>query len=210
MTVFSTPCSPSASDFFAGAGGWRAVRRAARRWLKRVLCAAALALLAAPGAQAAQIKSAELLVADEWYYLYTDIDLNLPKALEDALNKGISLNFMVEFELTRPRWYWVDETIATVRQNMRLSYHALTRQYHFSGHQGNRSFVSLSEAKEELKHIAEWKVVDKSQLKKGTAYQASVRIRLDVNQLPKPLQVEALSSKDWSFNSDWYRFTITP
>jgi hypothetical protein len=166
-------------------------------------------LLAAP-AQAAQVKSAELLLADDWYYLYTDIDPNLPKALEDALNKGISLNFMLEFELTKPRWYWWDETVATVRQNLRLSYHALTRQYHFSGHQGNRSFVSLNEAKEELKHIAEWKVVDKSLLKKGVAYQGAVRIRLDVNQLPKPLQVEALGSKDWNFNSDWYRFPVTP
>lgn len=181
-----------------------------RGWFKRMACAAGLAVLAALPAHAAQIKSAELLPADEWYYLYTDIDLNLPKALEEALNKGISLNFMLEFELTKPRWYWVDETVATVRQNLRLSYHALTRQYHFSGHQGNRSFVSLSEAKEELKHIAEWKVLDKSLLKKGITYDAQVRIRLDVNQLPKPLQVEALGSKDWSFNSDWYRFSISP
>lgn len=204
MTDFSTSCSPNARDIPLRISWGHGVRR----WLKRMLCAGCMAL--AVSAQAAQIKSAELLPADEWYYLYTDIDLSLPKALEDALNKGISLNFLVEFELTRPRWYWIDETVATVRQNIRLSYHALTRQYHFSGHQGNRTFVSLNEAKEELKHIAEWKVVDKSQLKKGTSYEASVRIRLDVNQLPKPLQVEALSSKDWSFNSDWYRFTVTP
>lgn len=198
MTAFSTPFCASAPS-----------RVRAWRRLRQLLCACCLVLLAAP-AQAAQVKSAELLLADDWYYLYTDIDPNLPKALEDALNKGISLNFMLEFELTKPRWYWWDETVATVRQNLRLSYHALTRQYHFSGHQGNRSFVSLNEAKEELKHIAEWKVVDKSLLKKGVAYQGAVRIRLDVNQLPKPLQVEALGSKDWNFNSDWYRFPVTP
>ena len=200
MTASSTPCLPSAGDVFASA----------RRWLRRVLCAGCLLMAFAHAAQAAQIKSAELLPADDWYYLYTDIDLNLPKALEDALSKGISLNFMLEFELTKPRWYWVDETVVAVRQNLRLSYHALTRQYHFSGHQGNRTFISLSEAKEELKHIAEWKVLDRSQLKKGITYEGSVRIRLDVNQLPKPLQVEALGSRDWSFNSDWYRFNVTP
>ncbi len=206
MTVFSMPCSPSAP-----AEPVSALWSRLRAWLRRALCAGCM-LLAAAGAHAegAHVKSAELLPADDWYYLYTDFDLNFPKAVEDALNKGISLNFMVEFELTRPRWYWMDETIATVRQNLRLSYHALTRQYHFSGNQGNRTFVSLNEAKEELRHIAEWKVVDRSLLKKGTTYQGAVRIRLDVNQLPKPLQVEALSSKDWSFNSDWYRFTVTP
>ena len=203
MTASFTPCLPSAADFFA----------TARRWLKRAFCAGCLALLVSPvalGAQAAQIKSAELLPADDWYYLYTDIDLNLPKALEDALNKGISLNFMLELEVTKPRWYWLDETVASVRQNIRISYHALTRQYHYSGHQGNRTFISLNEAKEEMQHIAEWKVLDRSLLKKGVTYQAAVRIRLDVNQLPKPLQVEALSSKDWNFNSDWYHFSVTP
>jgi hypothetical protein len=35
-------------------------------------------------------------------------------------------------------------------------------------------------------------------------------MKLDVKQLPKPLQVEALGSKDWDLAADWHRFTITP
>jgi hypothetical protein len=202
MTAFFTPYSTSKPEAGTRLRGWR-------RAIK-LLGTLILSLAVALPAPAAQIKSAELFPSDDWYYLYTDIDLPLPKALEDALNKGISLNFMLEFELTKSRWYWFDETVASVRQNLRLSYHALTRQYHFSGHQGNRSFVSLNEAKEEIRHITEWKVMDRALLKKGTTYQAAVRIRLDVNQLPKPLQVEALSSKDWNFNSDWYRFPVSP
>jgi hypothetical protein len=156
------------------------------------------------------IRSAELIPGDEWYYLYAELDVNLPKALEDALNRGVALNFLLEFELTRPRWYWFDETVASVRQTLRLSYHALTRQYQFSSNQGNRSYASLAEAREELKHITEWKVLDRSQLKKGVTYQGALRLRLDASQLPKPLQVEALGSKDWNFNSDWYHFPVTP
>jgi len=160
--------------------------------------------------EGASIRSAELIPGEEWYYLYADIEVNFPKALEDALKKGVSLNFMLEFELQRPRWYWFDETVASVRQNLRISYHALTRQYQFSSNQGNRSYATLAEAKEELQHITEWKVLDRSQLKKGVTYQGALRLRLDVNQLPKPLQVEAISSREWNFNSDWYRFTVTP
>ncbi len=199
------PCSPSAAP--ERGRRLRAVLLGAACLLAALMAPAPLPAWAGEGAT---IKSAELIPGEEWYYLYADIDVTLPKALEDALNKGVSLNFMLEFELTRPRWYWLDETVATVRQNLRLSYHALTRQYHFSSNQGNRTYLTLAEAKEELKHIAEWKVLDRSQLKKGTVYQGALRLRLDVNQLPKPLQVEALGSKDWSFNSDWYRFPVTP
>ena len=56
----------------------------------------------------------------------------------------------------------------------------------------------------------DWKVLDRNLLKKGTPYNAAVRVKLDIKQLPKPLQVEALGSKDWDLSSDWHRFTIIP
>jgi hypothetical protein len=41
-------------------------------------------------------------------------------------------------------------------------------------------------------------------------YQAAVRIRLDTNQLAKPFQVNAINSKSWNLQSDWYRFEFVP
>jgi hypothetical protein len=34
-----------------------------------------------------------------------------------------------EFELMRPRWYWVDEKVLSVSTQYRVSYNAITRQY---------------------------------------------------------------------------------
>ncbi|MND05560.1 hypothetical protein D3C83_264280 [compost metagenome] len=45
---------------------------------------------------------------------------------------------------------------------------------------------------------------------KGTSYVAEVRLRLDTSQLPRPFQVSAVGSRDWSVSSDWYRWTATP
>jgi hypothetical protein len=45
---------------------------------------------------------------------------------------------------------------------------------------------------------------------KGASYEAAVRMKLDVNQLPKPFQVNALASREWQLASDWYRFAFTP
>ena len=46
--------------------------------------------------------------------------------------------------------------------------------------------------------------------KKNGDYIAAVRMRLDVTQLPKPLQVNALATEDWSLDSDWYRWIVQP
>ena len=74
--------------------------------------------------------------------------MNFSQALEDALNKGVPLNFTVEFELNRPRWYWLDESIASAQQQIRISYHALTKQYRLQVHeQQQKSFATLAELK---------------------------------------------------------------
>ena len=193
MTVFSLPC-------------WKTIRR--------LLSATSIAFASltplAYSAEGLSVKKAELVAVDDTYVLHANFDIDLGKPLEEALDKGITLNFLVELEVTRPRWYWVDENIATVRQHVRISYHALTRQYQLISNNSNLSFSSLVEAKEELKNISEWKVFERSLLKKGKAYQAALRMKLDLKHLPKPLQVDALGSKEWGLASEWFRFTLTP
>jgi hypothetical protein len=44
----------------------------------------------------------------------------------------------------------------------------------------------------------------------GDVYTAGLRQWLDTSQLPKPLQINALGSRDWNLNSDWYRWTFKP
>lgn len=157
-----------------------------------------------------QVKSAELEMVDEIYLLKADFELNFSQAVEDALNKGVPLNFVVEFELNRPRWYWLDESISSVQRQMRISYHALTKQYRLQHNDQQKSFSSLAELKAELGHIQEWRVAERAQLRKRYSYEARLRMKLDVSQLPKPLQVNALASKDWSLESEWFQWTLLP
>jgi len=35
-------------------------------------------------------------------------------------------------------------------------------------------------------------------------------LRLDASQLPKPFQINALASRDWSLQSEWYRWSFVP
>ncbi len=179
----------------------------------RLLCLAVLLLLL--GATAARadtitVKSAELLAEDDNYVLNAQFDFSFNATLEEALHKGISLYFVLEFELGRPRWYWLDEKLAQVSVQHRLSYAPLTRQYRLTSGLLSQQFDSLDEVERILSRVVSRPVVARDALVKGTRYDAALRLRLDQTQLPKPFQINALASRDWALQSDWYRWNFTP
>jgi hypothetical protein len=169
----------------------------------------AVLLLAAHVALAAGIKveHAELAPTEEAYQLNAGFNIDFSAEVEEAVNKGVVLYFLVEFALMEPRSYWFDEELTSASQAIRLSYHALSRQYliNVGGHQ--TTFASLQEAVQALGNIQDWPVVEKSMLKKGVPYYAMLRMRLDHNRLPKPLQVNAIGAEKWNLVSERYRWT---
>jgi len=84
--------------------------------------ALALGIAVAANADTIQATSAGLEVAETRYALNADFRLDLSASLLEALNNGLSLGFLVEFELSRPRWYWFDEKTATEKLELRLAY----------------------------------------------------------------------------------------
>jgi Domain of unknown function (DUF4390) len=169
-----------------------------------------LLLVRAACAGELDVVSAGLSAEDDAYVLNADFRAELTARLEDVVSRGVPLYFVVEFELTRPRWYWFDEVLANKSRTFRLSYHALTRQYRLSTGVLYQNFDSLEEALAILARIRDWAVADKGALKNGATYDAQLRLRLDLTQLPKPLQVTAIGSREWNLSTDWYRFTYTP
>lgn len=158
------------------------------------------------GAEEVEVESAELELVEDALVLNTELNVSLNATLEEALNKGVPLHFLAEFELRRPRWYWLDETVSAAQQHIRLSYHALTRQYQLSVNNQQRNFPALNDARRELGRLRDWPVAKRSQLKDKQAYVAALRFRLDLSQLPKPLQVNALAAGEWSLDSGWRRW----
>jgi hypothetical protein len=164
---------------------------------------------------AASVRADDILVSragiepgDEGWFLSADFDFELSARLEDALSKGVPLYFLVEFEATRPRWYWFDERAVATSQAWRLSFHALTRTYRLSSGALTQSFATLGEALRTLQRRRGWLVVERAQLKPDLRYLLAVRMRLDTAQLPKPFQVSALANREWTLASNWYRWEL--
>lgn len=171
-----------------------------------------LLLFATPGVQAADIgvRNPLLSAGEDGYVLAADFSVSLNPRLEEAVAKGIALYFVVEFELTRSRWYWLDEQVATRSQSLQLSYHALTRQYRLSTGALHQNFSSLDDALRILSRLRNWQVFDKGSVAADQTYLAAVRMRLDLAQMPKTFQVNALANRDWSLSSEWARWSFTP
>lgn len=156
------------------------------------------------------VKAAELRIEDGDVLLTADFDLSFNATLEEALQNGIPLYFVLDFELVRARWYWLDEKVAQMSITYRVSYTALTRQYRVSSGLLVQAFNTLEEVQRYVGRVTSRPVAPASALAKDTRYDAAVRLRLDINQLPKPFQVNALASREWTLNSDWHRWSFVP
>ena len=164
----------------------------------------------AASAQGIEVRKPTVTIEDNAFVLDAQFDIALTATLEDALNKGVPLYFMLEFELIRPRWYWFNDRVVSLQQSYRLSYNALTRQYRLGVGNLYQNYATLPEALEVMSRLRRRQEVDPAALNRGATYIAAIRLRLDTSQLPKPFQISALGSSQWQISSDWYRWTVTP
>lgn len=155
-----------------------------------------------------EVREATLRAAEDGLVLNADFAFDLTPRLAEVVANGVPLYFVVEFELTRRRVFWFDERTASRRLQLRLSYHALSRQYRLSTGLLQQNFASQEEALNVLKRVRNWLVVERSTALSGDDYEAAVRIRLDTALLPKPFQLSALTSRDLQLESPWRRFTV--
>lgn len=167
------------------------------------------------------VQKAEARFYGDSYQLSADFEIHFNAVVDQALTRGVPLYFISEFSLTRPRWYWLDEVVAQSEQVTRLTYNALTRQYRIARGPLFQNFSSLDDALRIIGHQSA-APIDVALLRQDDGYLAAilpnkdgdyiaaVRMRLDDTQLPKPLQVNALATEDWSLDSDWYRWIVRP
>lgn len=177
--------------------------------IKKLLCACLLAWLATSAGIAnsgLNIKSAELIAADDAYVLNADVDIKLSEEIEQAIIKGFELNFLVEFQLLVPRKYWFDDEIKTVTQRVILSYHALSRQFLVVRGDQQKTFAKLTDAEDELSRIRDLRLFHKTELDKDVPYKAILLMRLDYKKLPKSLPADAVGNTDWKMSSQRYEW----
>ena len=178
--------------------------------LKALLAALACAALLAARANEIEVRDVRLENTEEGIVLDADFAFELGPRLSEVVANGIPLYFVVEFELSRARWWWFDEKAASKRMQIRLSYHAMSRHYRLSTGLLQQNYATLGEALHVLKRVRNWLVLERPAELSDALYDAAVRMRLDTAQLPKPFQLSALTSRELNLDSPWKRFAFRP
>jgi len=195
MMVSFTPCCARPEPAF--------------RWLAGLLLCCWLGIAGSALANdKSAVRQAVIQATPQGYVLDADVNIVLNDTLEDALIKGISLPFLLELEVTRPRNWWLDEDIAEPVRKMRIYYHLLLRRYIVESGYTTRTAASLSEALALLGRVDDWQVMERGALKTGRRYDARLRLRLDTAQLPKPLSIGAVTSDKWELATPWHGWSF--
>lgn len=145
-------------------------------------------------------------------FLSTQVRLDVPATVEEALNKGIALFFVAEAELLRDRWYWYDQKVASAAKHMRLAYQPLTRRWRLNispepigtmglGVSFSQNYESLADALRAVERISRWKIAEADALDTSARHTVVFRFRLDVTQLPRPFQIGAAGHAEWDMSA---------
>lgn len=159
--------------------------------------------------QATLTSSGQMLVSSRF-------KTDLPDQLKQALNQGVPLTFTLNYQLSAP-------TIAAYRFKLgqlvgsdssiqyKLSYHPLTNRYRVAVGTFSTEYNSLETALRGVGAVANWRVLGSGALSGVQAGEAKAEIRLalSTSQLPKPFQINALTSKSWQLDSGWQSLNIS-
>ena len=155
----------------------------------RLLLACWLWVLAlAAAAQGVELASLSARRADGALELEFSARVTLPKAVEDALWRGVPLYFVAEATLLRSRWYWRDERVARVTRSWRVAYQPLTRTWRVGLGGLNQSFGSLGDTLAAASSSSGWRLADLATLGTDKGWYVEFDYRLDTSQLPGPMQ----------------------
>lgn len=124
--------------------------------------------------------------------------VSLPRAVEEALQRGVPIYFMAEAQLLRNRWYWRDERVARVSRSWRLAYQPLTGFWRVSLGGLNQTYPNLGEALAIASRSAGWKLAELPQLDPDKGYYLEFSYKLDTTQLPGPMQFGLGGQGDWA------------
>lgn len=195
MTGFITHC-------------WRKVRLDAAVLLVCACLTGVWPVVASAESPLTEVTQLRLERSGDGIVLSSTVKFDLPQAVEEALLKGVPLFFVAEAEVFRERWYWTDQRVAGAARHMRLMFYPLTRRWRLGIGSGpvaatnseavlSRNFDSLEDAMAAVRRVTGWHIASVSDITPDARHRVEFRFRLDVSQLPRPLQIGVLGQADW-------------
>nr|WP_101071024.1 DUF4390 domain-containing protein [Neisseria meningitidis] len=175
-----------------------------------------LSVLPDAAAEGIDVSRAEARITDGGQLsISSRFQTELSDQLQQALRRGVPLNFTLSWQLSAP-------IIASYRFKLgqligdddnidyKLSFHPLTNRYRVTVGAFSTDYDTLDAALRATGAVANWKVLNKGALSGAEAGEtkAEIRLTLSTSKLPKPFQINALTSQNWHLDSGWKPLNI--
>ena len=182
---------------------WKLCKRRAQTLLRVLLVSMTFGIGLAHADNLVQLEELVLQRNEEGIYLSTRLGFELPQSLEDALSRGLPLGFVMQADVMLERWYWSDKLVSRTERFVRLSFQPLSKRWRVYvsaqpiqstglGVSLGQSFENLSEALQSIQRISRWRIADTSMVDIASKQRLEFRFKLDLSQLPQPLQFGVL------------------
>lgn len=141
----------------------------------------------------------------------TTLDMALSARTEEALNKGIPLDVVIDFALVEHRRFIWDRVVTDRTLHRRIQYHALSGQYLVSSADMDvDEFARFPTAQAALAYTGalnqlEIPLPKKKGINPKLPYWLKLRVQLDIATLPSPLRPLAYVTPSWHHNTGWIR-----
>ena len=170
-------------------------------------------------AEGIAVTKTEGRLVEDGYEISANYNINLSPSVADALTRGVVLNLSASSTITRSRWYWLDSDVIQDEQQIKLSYNPLTSYTGFPKEPCSK-VSQIWKARYECWDTSR-PLPCQPQLLVGAAVMwqnfliVKQPLRLSHNyawhsELPKPLQVYALTNSDWKLESERVSWPVQP
>jgi len=184
--------------------------RRPRRPLSACLFLLFLFLPATLPAQELVVEYASTKIVDRGIYVDAGINYQLDEEILLALEHGVEVDIQILVRVRRDReWLW-DPLVAEQQVRYRLQHHPLSDDYVLTDlATGERQqFASRDGALRAAGRIKNVLLGDASLLEPGNTYRGYMKVKLQVENLPAPLEPITYVSEAWRMESSWYEWVV--
>lgn len=146
------------------------------------------------------------------YFLNAVIEIELSEEQIMAIENGLAFPLQLDVEVLRQRDWWMDELVVRIEDQYRLKYLPLTELYQIEHVNSGmiRRVNSLEKALKLIGVIEHKSLLDRHALELEAHYAIRLRLRINREVLPVPLQSNTLLNADWNLVSDWFEWELQP
>ena len=138
------------------------------------------------------------------YKLSADINYYISPTAKEALQKGISLSWIVKVQVQQKGVLW-DTTLKELEMGYEIQRHTLLNLYSVKklNNGATDMFTTLTAALASISKIRNLSIIEKPLILAEKNYQVAIKVLFDREALPVPLRPMSYFNSEWALSSPW-------